>query len=195
MTQMNLALFRGLLDPRIFGCIRVLYMTETTAEIWIRKSASPPGWGLESGENPSYLLLLGENHRSFWMLMSFDLHISKPPVVSRPKRWVPSFKHPIEDAMLLFAVMGAKVPEVRTALGEVDKSRNRNYLDVDGLFPKGFPRQVYAANQKYLKNWHVVVSLSNGSHAKLDVDALSKYEGLDIEVRETTSFHRREIYE
>ena len=97
--------------------------------------------------------------------------------------------------MLLFAVMGAKVPEVRTALGEVDKSRNRNYLDVDGLFPKGFPRQVYAANQKYLKNWHVVVSLSNGSHAKLDVDALSKYEGLDIEVRETTSFHRREIYE
>lgn len=74
--------------------------------------------------------------------------------------------HPIEDSLLLFAVMGAKVAEVRAVLGEFGKSRSRNRLDVSEHFPKGFPRQVYSANQKHLKDWHVVVSVGDYSLAK-----------------------------
>jgi hypothetical protein len=32
--------------------------------------------------------------------------------------------------------------------------------------------------------------VGDASHAKKDLDALEKYKGLDIEVRETTSFQR-----
>jgi hypothetical protein len=125
------------------------------------------------------------------MLMPGNLYDLKAPELGRPKIWVPSYPHPLEDALLLFAAMGAKVPEVRAVLGEFEKSRSRNRLDIDELFPKGFPRQVYAANQKHLKGWHVVVSVGGGSHARKDLDTLKKYKGLDIEVRETTSFQRR----
>lgn len=113
-----------------------------------------------------------------------------PPVLGRPKVWVPSFSHPLEDALLLFAVLGAKVSEVRAVLGEFEKSRNRSRLDIDARFPQGFPRQVYLANQRHLREWHVVVSAANGSIAKKDLDVLKKYKGLDVEIRETSSFQR-----
>lgn len=146
--------------------------------------------GTQAGLNATHLLLLRENSRPAWMLMPGNLYDANPPVLGRPKVWVPSYAHPLEDALLLFAVMGARVPEVRAVLSEFDKSRNRSRLDVDALFPKGFPRQVYVANQKHLSGWHVVVSVGNGSHAKKDLEILKKYKGLDIEVRETTSFQR-----
>jgi hypothetical protein len=165
-------------------------MNETTAEIWVGP-AQGSGWtGTQGGLNATHLLLLRENSRPAWMLMPGNLYDSKPPELSRPKVWVPSFPHPLEDALLLFAVMGAKVPEVRAVLGEFEKSRSRNRLYIDESFPKGFPRQVYTANQKHLKGWHVVISVGDGSHAKKDFGALKKYKGLDIEVRETTSFQR-----
>lgn len=124
--------------------------------------------------------------------MPGNLYDSKPPELGRPKVWVPSYPHPLEDALLLFAVMGAKVPEVRAVFGEFEKSRNRTRLDIDASFPKGFPRQVYAANQKHLKGLHIVVSVGDASHAKKDLDELKKYKGLDIEVRRTSSFQRGE---
>lgn len=166
-------------------------MRETTAEIWIGPSQGSDWMGTQGGLNATHLMLLRENSRPAWMLMAGNLYDSKPPELGRPKVWVPSYPHPIEDALLLFAVMGAKVAEVRAVLGEFEKSRNRTRLDIDASFPKGFPRQVYAANQKHLKDLHVVVSVGEGSHAKKDLDVLMKYKGLDIEVRETTSFQRR----
>lgn len=166
-------------------------MRETTAEIWIGPSQGSDWMGTQGGLNATHLMLLRENSRPAWMLMAGNLYDSKPPELGRPKVWVPSYPHPIEDALLLFAVMGAKVAEVRAVLGEFEKSRNRTRLDIDASFPKGFPRQVYAANQKHLKDLHVVVSVGEGSHEKKDLDVLMKYKGLDIEVRETTSFQRR----
>jgi len=184
-----------LLALLVFGCIRVLDMRETTAEIWIGRAEGSDWMGTQGGLNASHLLLLRENSRPGWMLMPGNLYDSKPPQLDRPKVWVPSHLHPLEDALLLFAVMGAKVPEVRAVLGEFEKSRNRTRLDINALFPKGFPRQVYEANQKYLKGWHVAVSACNGSLAKKDLDALKKYKGIDVDVRETTSFQRRETDE
>jgi hypothetical protein len=166
-------------------------MRETTAEIWIGPAQGSEWMGTQGGMNATHLLLLRENRRPPWLLMPGNLYDSKLPEIGRPKVWVPSYPHPLEDALLLFAVMGAKVPEVRAVLGEFDKSRNRSRLDIDASFPKGFPREVYAANQKHLKGWHVVVSVGDASHAKKDLAALKKYKGLDIEVRETTSFQRR----
>lgn len=151
--------------------------------------------GTQGGLNATHLLLLRENSRPAWMLLPGNLYDSKPPVIGRSKVWVPSYRHPLEDALLLFAVMGAKVPEVRAVLGEFDKSRNRSRLDIDASFPKGFPREVYAANQKHLKGWHFVVSVGDASHAKKDIDALKKYKAIDIEVRETTRFQRSAINE
>ena len=193
VTQMSCALIRRLLVALIFGCIRVLYMRETTAEIWIGQAEGSDWMGTQGGLNASHLLLLRENSRPAWMLMPGNLYDKKPPQLDRPKVWVPSHLHPLEDALLLFTVMGAKVPEVRAVLGEFEKSRNRTRLDINALFPKGFPRQVYEANQKHLKGWHVVVSACNGSLAKKDLDALKKYKSIDVDVRETTSFQRRDL--
>lgn len=170
-------------------------MRETTAEIWIGPAQGSSFMGTQGGLNATHLLLLRENSRPAWMLLPGNLYDSKPPVIGRSKVWVPSYPHPLEDALLLFAVMGAKVPEVRAVLGEFDKSRNRSRLDIDASFPKGFPREVYAASQKHLKGWHIVVSVGDASHAKKDIDALKKYKGIDIEVRETTRFQRSDINE
>lgn len=164
-------------------------MRETTAEIWIGPAQGSDWMGTQGGINATNLLLLRENSRPAWMLMPGNFYDSKPPVLGRPKVWVPSFGHPVEDALLLFAVMGARIPEVKAVLAEFDKSKSRNRLDVDSLFPKGFPKQVYAANRRHLKDWHVVVSVGDYSYAKRDLKALKKYEGLDIEVRQTTTIY------
>jgi len=39
------------------------------------------------------------------------------------------------------------------------------------------------------------VSVGDASHAQKDLAALKKYKGLDIEVRETTSFQRGQLSE
>ena len=165
-------------------------MRETTAEIWIGPEQGSTWMGTQGGLNATHLMLLRENSRPAWMLMPGNLYDSPPPILGKPKVWVPSFNHPLEDALVLFAVMGAKIPEVRAVLSEFEKSRNRSKLDVDAVFPKGFPKEVYSANQKHLRNWHFVISASDGSHAKKDLEVLKKYKGLDIEVRETSSFQR-----
>jgi hypothetical protein len=168
---------------------------ETTAEIWIGPAHESEWMGTQGGLNATHLLLLRENSRPKWMLMPGNLYDVKPPELSRPKVWIPSYSHPMEDALLLFAVMGAKVSEVRAVFGEFEKSRSRSRLDIDSSFPKGFPRQVYAVNQRYLQGWHVVASIGHTSHAKKDLDALRKYRGIDIEIRETTSFRRATLNE
>jgi len=161
-------------------------MRETTAEIWIGPAQGTEWIGTQGGLNATHLLLLRENSRPAWMLFPGNFHDAKPPQIGRPKVWIPSFKHPIEDALLLFGVMGAKIPEVRAVLSEFDKSPSRTRLDIDEKFPNGFPKPVYAANQRHLIDWHVVVNIGNYSHAKHDQDALKKYKGLDIEVRKTS---------
>ena len=170
-------------------------MRETTAEIWIGPAQHSQWIGTQGGINPSHLLLFRENSRPAWMLMPGNFHDSKPPQLGRPKVWVPSFPHPIEDALLFFSVMGVKVPEVKAVLGEFEKSRNRARFDIDSSFPKGLPRQVYQANQRHLKDWHVVVCVGSYSHAKYDLSALSKYRGIDVEVRETTVLQRGDVSE
>jgi len=165
-------------------------MRETTAEIWIGPAQGSSWMGTQGGLNATHLLLLRENSRPAWMMMPGNLYDAKPPEVNRPKVWVPTHSHPLEDALVLFAVMGAKVPEVRAVLGEFEKSRSRQRLDLDSLFPKGLPRQVYSANQKHLKGWHVVANIGDYSFAKKDLNVLRKYKGLDIEVRRTTSIQR-----
>jgi hypothetical protein len=50
---------------------------------------------------------------------------------------------------------------------------------------------VYAACQRHLADWHVIVSVGDYSIAKRDLSALKKYKNLDIEIRETTSIHYR----
>lgn len=165
-------------------------MGETTAEIWIGPAQGSMWMGTQWGLNATHLMLLRENSRPSWMLMPGNLYDSPPPILGKPKVWVPTFNHPIEDALVLFAVMGAKVPEVRAVLGEFEKSKNKSRLDVDALFPKGFPKEVYLTNQKNLRDWHLVISASNGSHAKQDLGALKKYKGLEIEIRQTSSFQR-----
>lgn len=161
-------------------------MRETTAEIWIGPSQRTHWMGTQGGLNATHLLLLRENSRPAWMLLPGNLYDSAPPQLGRPKVWVPTGSHPLEDALLLFAVMGAKVPEIRAVLGEHEKSRRRTWLDLDARFPRGLPRQVYSANRRHLKGWHVVVNVGDYSYAKKDLASLKKYVGLDIEIRKTS---------
>jgi hypothetical protein len=95
-------------------------MRETTAEIWIGPAQGSEWIGTQGGLNATHLLLLRESSRPAWMLFPGNFHDAKPPQIGRPKVWIPSFKHPIEDALLLFGVMGAKIPEVRAVLSEFD---------------------------------------------------------------------------
>ena len=70
VTQVNLALFRGLLAPHIFGCIRISNMRETTAEIWIGHAEGSDWMGTQGGLNASHLLLLRENSRPAYLALS-----------------------------------------------------------------------------------------------------------------------------
>ena len=158
-------------------------MRETTAEIWIGPDQSSDWMGTQGGINATHLMLLRENSRPAWMLLPGNLYDTKPPTIGPAKVWVPTAKNPIQDALLLFAVMGAKVPEVRAVLNEFEKSRSKNRLDLDDKFPRGLPKQVYEACQRHLKGWHVIVSVGNYSLAKTDLSALKTYAGLNIEVR------------
>ena len=164
-------------------------MRETTAEIWIGPAQGSSWLGTQGGINATHLLLLRENSRPAWMLMPGNFYDSKPPQLGRPKVWVPTHSRPLEDALLLFAVMGAKVAEVRAVFGEFEKSSSRTRLDLDSSFPKGLPRQVYVASQRHLQGWHLIANIGDYSFAKKDLASLKKYKGLDIEIRRTSSMH------
>lgn len=162
-------------------------MRETTAEIWIGPDQSSDWMGTQGGINATHLMLLRENSRPAWMLLPGNLYDAKPPTIGPAKVWVPTAKNPIQDALLLFAVMGAKVPEVRAVLNEFEKSRSKARLDLDDKFPRGLPKQVYEACQRHLKGWQVVVSVGSYSLARADLESLKRYSQLNVEVRETTS--------
>ena len=160
-------------------------MRETTAEIWIGGDQSSDWMGTMGGINPTYLMLLRENSRPAWMLLPGNLYDTNPPILGSPKVWNPTIENPIHDALPLFAVMGAKVPEIRAVFNEFEKSRSKNHLDLEAKFPRGVPKQIYAASQRHLNGWHVIVSAGSYSLANRNLDALSLYPGLNIEVRTT----------
>lgn len=160
-------------------------MRETTAEIWIGRDQSSEWMGTQGGINASHLLLLRENSRPAWMLLPGNLYDAKPPTIGPAKVWVPTPKTPIQDALLLFAVMGAKVPEVRAVLNEFEKSRSKSRLDLAEKFPRGVPKQVHDACRRHLNGWQVVVSVGAYSLASTDLEALSSYGGLNLEIRTT----------
>jgi hypothetical protein len=162
-------------------------MKETTAEIWIGHAQGSEFMGTKGGINATHLMLLRENSRPSWMLLPGNLYDSKPPVLGKPKVWVPTANHTTEDALLMFAILGEKNRSVKAVFEEFEKSRTRNRLDLDDLFSKGVPKEVYAACQRHLSDWHVIVSVGSYSLAKRDLSALKKYKHLDIEIRETTS--------
>ena len=64
--------------------------------------------GTQGGFNATYLMLPRENSRPAWMLMPGNLHGTEPPALGKPKVWVPTANHPTEDALLMFAILGAK---------------------------------------------------------------------------------------
>ena len=160
-------------------------MRETTAEIWIGPAQGSDFMGTQGGINATHLLLLRENSRPAWMMMPGNLYDSKPPALSKPKVWVPTANHPIEDALLLFAILGAKNRDVKSVFDEFETSRSRNRLDLDVLFGKGVPKEVYAACQRYLSGWQAIMSVGNYSLANRDLPALRKYKHIDIEIRKT----------
>jgi hypothetical protein len=161
------------------------HMLETTAEIWIGPDQSSDWMGTQGGINATHLLLLRENGQPAWMLLPGNLYDAKPPTIGPAKVWVPTPKTPIQDALLLFAVMGAKVPEVRAVLNEFEKSRSKSRLDLTERFPRGVPKQVHDACRRHLTGWHVVVSLGDYSLAVRDLDTLPSYGGLNVEIRTT----------
>ena len=149
--------------------------------------------GTKGGLNATHLMLLRENSRAAWLLMSGDLYSSQPPPPARPKVWVPSTSHPIEDALLQFAILGARVPEVRKAFRESMNVRSFSRYDIDANYPKGLPKSIYAINRQHLKDWHIVISLGDYSLARHDIKATEKYSGVDIEVRRTTHSRNRSV--
>ena len=160
-------------------------MRETTAEIWIGKDQSTDWMGTQGGINASHLLLLRENSRPAWMLLPGNLYDSEPPLIKSSKVWNPTLENPVQDALLLFAVLGAKVPEVRAVFNEFEKSRVKSRIDLGAKFPRGVPKSVYRSSQRHLKGWHVIVSAGSYSLAFRDLEALSQYSGLNVEVRVT----------
>jgi hypothetical protein len=162
-------------------------MRETTAEIWIGPAQGSSFMGTQGGINATHLILLRENSRPAWILLPGNLYDSEPPVLGKAKVWVPTASHPTEDALLMFAILGAKNRDIKAVFDEFEKSRSRNRLDLDDLFGKSVPKEVYSACQRHLADWHVIVSIGSYSLAKRGLAALKKYKHLDIEIRETTS--------
>lgn len=161
-------------------------MRETTAEIWIGPDQSSDWMGTQGGINATHLLLLRENSQPAWMLLPGNLYDAKPPTIGPAKVWVPTPKTPIQDALLLFAVMGAKVPEVRAVLNEFEKSRSKSRLDLAEKFPRGVPKQIHDACRRHLNGWNVVISAGDYSIAAADLNELTNYPGLRTEIRLTS---------
>jgi hypothetical protein len=160
-------------------------MNETTAEIWIGPDQSGDWMGTQGGINATHLMLLRENSRPAWILLPGNLYDTKPPVLKLQKAWTPTVNNPIQDALLQFAVLGAKVPEIRAVFSEFDKSRNKSRLDLNEKFPTGIPDQVYDACKRHLAGWHVVANVGNYSLANRDLESLKGYNGIKFEVRST----------
>lgn len=160
-------------------------MRETTAEIWIGPDQSSDWIGTQGGINATHLLLLRENSRPAWMLLPGNLHDKKLPTIGPAKVWVPTKQTPLQDALLLFAVMGAKVPEVHAVFNEFEKSRAKSHLDLAERFPRGVPKQIHEACRRHLRGWHVIVSVGSYSLAAGDLEALDSYTYLTSEVRIT----------
>jgi hypothetical protein len=83
----------------------------------------------------------------------------------------------------MFAVMGARVQEVRAVFNEFEKSRSKSRLDLDTKFPFGLPKEVYESCRRHLSGWHLVLSLGAGSLAHADVHELFSYNGLRVDIR------------
>ena len=158
-------------------------MRETTAEMWIGPDESTNWVGGQNGINATFLLLLRENSRPSWLLMPGNFYDKKPPVIGSSKVWVPTQSSPTQDALLLFAVLGAKVPEVRAAFNNHEKSQKRNNLVLPESFPSGLPKDIYAKCQEHLIGWKVVISIGRHSLANEDIKELGSYKGLNIDVR------------
>ena len=158
-------------------------MRETTAEIWIGSDQSNGWMGTQGGINATHLMLLRENSRPAWLLLPGNLYDSRPPSIGPAKVWVPTPRNPVQDALLLFSVMGARVPEIRAVLNEFEKSRSRSRIDLAAKFPGGVPSEVYSAVKRHLVGWHVVLSVGAQSLANKDLDQLTEYHGLNIDVR------------
>ena len=169
-------------------------MRETTAEIWIGPDQSAERLGTQGGINATHLLLLRENSRPAWMLLPGNLYDTKPPTLGPAKVWVPTPKTPVQDALLLFAVMGAKVPEVRAVLNEFEKSRGKSRLDLSERFPRGVPKQVHDACRRHLSGWRVVISVGDYSLATRDLASTVEYTGLTAEIRVTARSGSRGRY-
>ena len=164
-------------------------MQETTAEIWIGPSQGGSYGGTSGGLNATWLLLLRENSRPSWLLLPGNVYDEKPPPMRTRGVWIPSHDHPIEDALVLFAVQGAQHPEITAVFKEFVKQRSSKQLNVDQIYPDGFPDVVYKTCRRLLAGWHVVVNVGEYSHAQFDSSALDEYRAIDLEVR-TTSIRR-----
>lgn len=158
-------------------------MRETTAEIWIGPDQTSAWQGTQGGINPTHLMLLRENSQPAWLLLPGNFHDSRPPMIKPGKVWVPTPAHPLQDALLFFAVVGARVPEVRAVFNEFEKSRSKNRLNLGDSFPRGLPKQVYEATQRHLRGFHVIASIGKSSLALKDLKALDRHKGLNIEIR------------
>jgi hypothetical protein len=160
-------------------------MHETTAEIWIGQDQTADWAGTQGGMNASHLLLLRENSRPAWMLFPGNFHDSVPPVIQKPRVWFPTVENPLQDALLLFAVMGAKIPEVQAVFNEFEKSRSRARMNLVEKFPRGLPKEIYRSCQRHLIGWQATVSVGDYSLIAQDLDILKKYSGLRSEIRLT----------
>lgn len=168
-------------------------MRATTAEIWIGPDQSSSWNGTHSGINATHLMLLRENSRPAWMLLPGNLYDANPPSKTRASVWVPTISKPLQDALLLFAVMGAKVTEVRAVLNEFEKSRNKSRVNLAEKFPRGLPKQIYSACQRHLEGWRMIVSVGEYSLARGDIASLASYEGVKTEVRLSRPYLATEI--
>jgi hypothetical protein len=158
-------------------------MRETTAEMWIGPDESSSWAGGQNGINATFLLLLRENSRPSWLLLPGNFYDRNPPFIGPSKAWIPTQSSPAQDALLLFAVLGAKVPEIRAVFNSHEKARGRNNLDLSERFPGGLPKDIYTKCQEHLFGWKIVLSVGKHSLANEDINELGSYKGLNIDVR------------
>ena len=163
---------------------------ETTAEIWIGPDQSTDWIGTQGGINSSHLMLLRENSRPSWLLLPGNLYDARPPQIQPVSAWIAPPDRLIQVGLLMFAVLGARVPEVAEALMGQSKWEQQSNLDLDRLFPTGIPDSTHEICRESLRGWHVIVSVGSGSSAYVDKDSLGAYRYLTTEVRETTWINR-----
>jgi hypothetical protein len=105
-------------------------MSETRVETWVGPAQRSNFGRTPGGVSASCLLQIQEYNLPAWKLMPGHFREIKPPVLGKPKIWVPIANCQTESALPSLVIVAAKSQTVNKVVNEFKDSSMHNRLDL-----------------------------------------------------------------